>query len=404
MIDTPKSKEKLFAGWTLQGGVNGCIAWLFGVTGPLLIVLKSAEVGGLSEDITISWIFSIYVIGGLSTIGLSLYYKQPIAVAFSIPGAVLVGTTLMNHTFTDVLGAYLVTGLLLLLISITKTTNLFMNAIPLPIMMGMVSGVLLPFGLNIFKSVLDLPMINGAALIVFLLLTVATRVGKYVPPLLGAILIAFIFLFFDRSIAIHSFSMELSKPLLLIPTFNLSTMGELVIPLLVTVIAIQNAQGITILNSLGYKAPVEALTRWSGIGSVVNSFLGAHSACIAGPMTGIIADKSSGKQLHRYKSALVMGILWVFFGLFAGLVIEIVQEIPISLIELLAGLALLFVLKNCLVMSFSANFQMGTLFSFMITLSGFSLLNIGSPFWGLVFGTILSFIFEKDDFKKTKEG
>ncbi|WP_066158021.1 benzoate/H(+) symporter BenE family transporter [Halalkalibacter krulwichiae] len=394
--------ESFFSNWTIQGLVNGFIAWLFGVTGPLLIVLNSAEIGGLSDSITTSWIFAIYVVGGLSTIGLSVYYKQPIAVAFSIPGAVLVGTTLLNHSFTDVLGAYVITSILLLLIAVTKSTSLFMNAIPLPIMMAMVSGVLLPFGLNIFMSVLEVPLINGATLIVFLLLTFYKALGRFIPPILGAIVVAFILLSIERPIKVESNSFALSTPEWFLPTFNISTISELTIPLLVTVIAIQNAQGITILNSIGYKSPVNALTTWSGLGSLVNSFFGGHSACIAGPMTGIIADKTSGPLHHRYKSAIVMGLLWVLFGLFAGFVMGIVREIPISLIQLLAGLALLMVLKNCIAASFSSKFQIGALFSFMITLSDFTLFNIGSPFWGLVFGTCLSFVFEKEDFKKEK--
>ncbi|WP_227935149.1 benzoate/H(+) symporter BenE family transporter [Alkalihalobacillus deserti] len=394
--------DSFFSNWKAQGIVNGFIAWLFGVTGPLLIVLNSAEVGGLSDSITTSWIFAIYVIGGLSTIGLSVYYKQPIAVAFTIPGAVLVGTTLMSHSFTDVLGAYVVTSVLLLIIAITKSTSLFMNAIPLPIMMAMVSGVLLPFGINIFMSVLELPLVNGATLIVFLVLTFFKRIGAFIPPILGAIVIGFILLSLQQPVSLKANSFEMSTPELFLPTFNLSTISELTIPLLVTVIAIQNAQGITILNSIGYKAPVNALTTWSGLGSLINSFFGAHSACIAGPMTGIIADKTSGKLNHRYKSAVIMGLLWILFGLFAGFVMGVVREIPISLIQLLAGLALLMVLKNCLAASFSTKFQIGALFSFMITLSDFTLFNIGSPFWGLVFGTCLSFVFEKDDFQKSK--
>lgn len=399
---TPNTGD-FFSNWTIQGVVNGFIAWLFGVTGPLLIVLNSAELGGLNDSITTSWIFAIYIVGGLSTIGLSVYYKQPIAVAFTIPGAVLVGTALINHSFTDVLGAYVITSLLLLVIAITKSTSLFMNAIPLPIMMGMVSGVLLPFGLNIFMSVLELPLVNGATLLVFLLLTFFKRIGTFIPPILGAIVIGFILLYLENPISVYSDSFDMTVPEMFLPTFNLNTISELTIPLLVTVIAIQNAQGIAILDSLGYKAPINALTTWSGLGSLVNSFFGAHSACIAGPMTGIIADKTTGKKQHRYKSAVFMGLLWVLFGLFAGFVIEVVREIPISLIQLLAGLALLMVLKNCLVASFSSKFQIGALFTFMITLSDFTLLNIGSPFWGMVFGTCLSFVFEKEDFRKQTE-
>jgi benzoate membrane transport protein len=198
MKNVTSHQENVFSNWTIQGMVNGFIAWLFGVTGPLLIVLNSAEFGGLNDTITTSWIFAIYVVGGLSTIGLSIYYKQPIAVAFSIPGAVLVGTTLLSHSFTAVLGAYVITSVLLLVIAVTKSTSLFMNAIPLPIMMGMVSGVLLPFGLNIFMSVLEVPLINGAALVVFIILTFYKRLGKIIPPILGAIVIAFTLLSLER--------------------------------------------------------------------------------------------------------------------------------------------------------------------------------------------------------------
>lgn len=39
---------------------NGIMAWLFGVTGPLLIVFQAAEKGGLDLAAISSWIFSIY--------------------------------------------------------------------------------------------------------------------------------------------------------------------------------------------------------------------------------------------------------------------------------------------------------------------------------------------------------
>lgn len=388
--------------WTPHTFINGFIAWLFGVTGPLLIVLNAAKIGDLSENMIISWVFSIYVVGGLITVILSVHYKQPIAFAFTIPGAVLVGTSLMHHSFNDVLGAYIVTGILLIIISLTKTTTLFMKAIPLPIMLGMVSGVLLPFGINIFMSVTESPLINGLALATFILLSFNKAIGRFVPPILGAIIVAFIILISKNTIQIQDLTFSLTMPDFYLPTFNIRTISELVIPLIITVIAIQNAQGIAILDIAGYKSPIEPLTIFSGIGSIINSFFGAHSACVAGPMTGILADESSGKLEHRYKSAIVMGILWIAFGLSATSVIHIIYKIPVSLIQLLAGLALINVLKDALVSTFSSNFKMGALFSFMITLSDFALLHIGSPFWGLVFGLLFSYVFEKNDFKENR--
>lgn len=46
---------------------------------------------------------------------------------------------------------------------------------------------------------------------------------------------------------------------------------------------------------------------------------------------------------------------------------------------------------------------MGALFSFLITVSGFSLFNVGAPFWGLVGGTLISLLLERSDFKKVAE-
>lgn len=382
-----------------QNSVNGFIAWLFGVTGPLLIVLQASEMGNLANDIVASWIFAIYVVGGITTIVLSLYFKQPIAFAFTIPGAVLVGSTLLNHSFTDVLGAYIVTSVLILLISITKSTSKLMELVPLPIMLGMVAGVLLPFGINIFTSLLDEPFINGLGLFAFIGLTFYKRIGSIIPPMLGAICLSFIALFLTKPIPTTDLHFSITLPSIFIPTFNISTMSELVIPLAVTVIAIQNAQGIAILQTSGYKPPIEALTAWSGIASFINSLFGAHSACVAGPMTGIVADATSGSLNNRYKAALVMGALWVCFGLFADLVITLIYNIPFSLVQLLAGLALLNVLRSSVVEAFSSSFKMGALFSFMITLSDFTLLQIGSPFWGLVFGVLFSYVFEREDFQ-----
>lgn len=377
---------------------NGVIAWLFGVTGPLLIVLQSASKGQLGTDVVSSWIFSIYFVGGLLSILLSSYYRQPIAAAFSIPGAVLVGTTLAQHSFAEVIGAYIATGLLILILGISGVMNRIMNVLPMPIMMGMVSGVLLPFGTDIFTSVLENPVLNGGTLAVFLVISFFQNIAKRFPPVLGAIAAAVILLVIMDLADFTGIPFLVASPQWFTPEYSAAAIGELVIPLALTVIAIQNAQGIGVLRSMGYQPPVNAMTNWSGIGSIVNGFMGAHSACIAGPMTAIVAGKDTGPKEERYASAMVLGFLSILFGIFAPIAALIMQIIPASLIKLLGGLAMIGVLMNCLQMSFSVRFKIGALFSFLITISGFSLFHIGAPFWGLVGGLIVSLLLEKKDF------
>lgn len=73
MSQITQSKQNL-SNWTPNIFINGFIAWLFGATGPLLIVLNSAKMGDLENKAVISWIFAIYAVGGLTSIFLSQMY------------------------------------------------------------------------------------------------------------------------------------------------------------------------------------------------------------------------------------------------------------------------------------------------------------------------------------------
>lgn len=379
---------------------NGFVAWLFGATGPLLIVLQAAEKGGLGSEQVSSWIFSIYGIAGMLSVILSIYYRQPIAMAFSIPGAVLVGTALTHHAFEEVIGAYIVTGVLVLVLGMSGIIHRMMMFLPVPIMMGMVSGVLLPFGMDIFRSVSENVMLNGVILTVFLLILSRKRLSAKFPPILGAIVAAAVLLPLLDRVDVQELSVSMVKPLWFTPAFSLAAIGELVVPLALTVIAIQNAQGFGLMKELGYQAPVNALTNWTGLASIFNGFFGGHSACIAGPMTAIIAAKEGGPKEGRFAAGVMLGLFMIIFGLFAPVAATLTQWIPSSLIKLLGGLAMLAVLMNCLQVTFSGRFRLGAMMSFLITVSGFQLLHIGAPFWGLVGGLLISWMVEREELQR----
>ncbi|WP_134704386.1 benzoate/H(+) symporter BenE family transporter [Ammoniphilus sp. YIM 78166] len=399
-LDQGNIKLDLRQYFTIPNVSNGFVAWLFGATGPLLIVLQAAEKGGLSADQISSWIFSIYGMAGILSVILSIYYRQPIAMAFSIPGAVLVGTALAQHSFEEVIGAYMVTGMLILVLGMSGIIHRMMMFLPVPIMMGMVSGVLLPFGIDIFRSVSENVWLNGIVLAVFLLILSMKSLATKFPPILGAIVAAVILLPMQGSVDRQELSVSLVKPLWFTPEFSLAAIGELVIPLALTVIAIQNAQGFGLMKELGYQPPVNALTNWTGITSIINGFFGGHSACIAGPMTAIIASEEGGPKEGRFAAGVMLGFFMILFGLFAPMAAVITQWIPSSLIKLLGGLAMLAVLMNSLQVSFSGRFKLGAITSFLITISGFQLLHIGAPFWGLVGGLLASWMVEREEFRK----
>lgn len=384
---------------TMGSFSNGLVAAMFGAAGPLLIVLQAAAKGHLSDAATSSWILGIYGTGGILTLIMSFYYRLPIGYAFSIPGVILVGDSLAHHSLSQVTGAYLATGLLILLLSLTGFIRTLMRSLPLPVMMGMVAGVLLPFGTDLFRSVLENPLLNGIPLLVFLILSLFAKLSKKFPPILGAMLSAAVLLkVLPGSGSEGGLTFSVAIPQLVLPSFDLSTMGELVVPLVLTVVAIQNAQGIAVLRSSGYEPPVNSMSSWSGIGCIVNSMIGAHSACVAGPMTAILADKESGSRENRYAAAIVLGVLACLVGLFAPMAAAIPHLIPASLIKMLGGMAMIGVLIDSFKMSFSGRFKSGALFSFLITVSGISILHIGAPFWGLIGGMAASLFLDRKDY------
>lgn len=380
----------------------GFTAWLFAVTGPFLIYVNAAKLGNLSIVELNSWIFGGYFFCGLLTVVLSLYYRQPLLAAITIPGGVLIGTALTHMSFQEIIGAYLLTGALITALGVTGAVKRGMEWLPMPITMAMVAGVLLPFGLGIVTSLQQTPVLSTATFIAFVAVSLVAPLAKRFPPVLGAIAAGLLATAVLGEANWQLLSFQIAEPRFFAPTFTWPATVELVIPLALTVVAVQNAQGMAILQNMGYQPPFNAVTVMSGIGSIIVAPFGSQSACLAGPMTGIVTNPGVGPREARYAAGIVTGLLWMVFGLFSPMATAISQILPSSLVSLLAGLALLEVLGRCFVSAFGESCRLGALFTFLITISGVRLLNIGAPFWGLVGGTVVSLLLERQDFRNRK--
>jgi benzoate membrane transport protein len=374
-------------------------AWLFAVTGPFLIYVNAARQGNLSTLELNSWIFGGYFFCGLLSVALSLYYRLPLLAAITIPGGVLVAAALTHLSFEEIIGAYLVTGALITAVGATGAVKRGMEWLPMPIAMAMVAGILLPFGMGIITSLQQTPLVSGATLIAYLSVSLVKPLARRFPPVLGAIIVGLIAVAAVGQANWRLLTFGFAEFKFFTPQFTWPAAVELVIPLALTVIAVQNAQGIAILQNMGYRPPLDVVTITSGVGSILVAPFGSQSVCLAGPMTGIVTNPSVGPKECRYAAALVTGILWMVFGLFSPMATALSQILPASLVNLLAGLALLEVLGSCFAAAFGEKFRLGALFTFLITISGIRVLNIGAPFWGLVGGTFVSALLERQDFK-----
>jgi benzoate membrane transport protein len=376
---------------------NGFIGWLFAVTAPVAIILTVGSNGGLSEAEISSWIFGVFFINGLITILFCRLYRQPLAFFWTIPGTVLVGQSLTHLGFAEVVGAYYATGVLMLVLGLTGWVKRAMAVVPLPIVMGMVAGVFLRFGLDLVHAVFKDTAIAAPMVVVWLGLGAVPQLGRRCPPIIGALVAgAVAVIVFGRFDASAPMQLELIRPVVQAPAWSAAAMVELVVPLAITVLVVQNGQGFAVLRAAGHTPPVNAVTIACGIGSVLAALVGAVSTCLTGPTNAIITG--GGERERQYTAGIVVAVLAILFGLFAPTFTHLLLNAPKSFVAALAGLAMLRVLQSAFVTAFANNFSLGALVAFLVTVADMALLNVGAAFWGLIAGLVVSALLERTDF------
>ncbi|MDJ0893681.1 MAG: benzoate/H(+) symporter BenE family transporter [Alphaproteobacteria bacterium] len=378
--------------------VNAVVAFIFAASGPVAIILSVGARGGLSEADLASWIFGAFFANGLISIAFCLFYRTPLVFFWTIPGTVLVGPALGHLSFAEVIGAFYATGLLMLVLGLSGWVRRAMEAAPMPIVMGMVAGVFLQFGLDLVLAFRDGFWIAAPMTVVFLALTAIPRLGRILPPLIGALIVGALAVALLGEFALAGEApFTPSLPNVYVPAFSLQAMIELVVPLAITVLVVQNGQGLGVLTAAGHKPPMNAITVACGAGSMVAAVFGAVSTCLTGPVNAIIS--SSGEKSRHYTAGVFVGLLALAFGAFAPLFTRLMLATPPAFIAALAGLAMLRVLQRAFVVSFQGRFTLGALVTFLITVADISIFNIGAPFWGLVFGFLVSWLLEREDFR-----
>ncbi len=83
----------------------------------------------------------------------------------------------------------------------------------------------------------------------------------------------------------------------------------------------------------------------------------------------------------------------------AKVVVDSVNMVPKEFTAVLAGLAMFDVFSSAFRGAFAAKFRYGALVAFFVAVTNLSILNIGAPFWAIVFGVLISLVLEFPDFK-----
>lgn len=384
--------------------VNAIVGFVFAASAPVAIILTASARGGLAQADVESWLFGCFFINGLISLAFCLVYRQPLVFFWTIPGTILVGHALDHLGFAEIIGAYYATGALMFVLGLSGWVRKCMSRLPMPIVMAMVAGVFLQFGLNLVFAVRDGVVIAGPMIAAFLLLSASARFARLLPPMIGALIAGVVAVALSGEFDLHgsmvlSEALTVARPVFHVPAFSWPALVELVLPLAITVLAAQNAQGFAVLETAGHTPPVNAVTAACGLGSLIAASVGTVSTCLTGPVNAIIS--SAGDRDRHYAAGVVVSLLALLFGIFSPVFTRFMLATPRVFIAALAGLALLKVLERAFVVSFNGSFTLGATVTFLVTVANVPIFSIGAPFWAVVIGLAVSWMLERNDFRKS---
>ncbi|MED4532044.1 benzoate/H(+) symporter BenE family transporter [Metabacillus fastidiosus] len=375
----------------------GIVAGIFIITGPTALILEASVNGNFSIAQTVLWIFAVYVFGGLFGIILPMYSRIPIVGGHTLTGVAFLATVTSQFTFHELIGAYIISGLLMLFIGSLGLFSKLIKLVPKEIISAMLAGMITKYMVNFIVSISHMLIVGLVSLITFFIFS---RWKVKIPPVIAAIIIGFIVLILFYPLNSSEWTSEMMMPKIQLPDFNLVSFLSVSIPLTLLILSNDAAVGVGALEQNNYRTPIKKIITLSGFFSIITSFFGGQSANIAGMATVICSDEEAGPKEKRYMGAVVTGFLLLAFGLFSWKLVPLIQALPKEFISIIVGFSLLTVFGNSVQQAFSNHsMKISTVFAFIIALSNITILSISAPVWSLLAGSLIARYIENDSIK-----
>ncbi len=364
----------------------GFVAVLVGYTSSAVIIFQAAEAAGASAAEINSWLWALGIGMGLTSMGLSLYYRAPVLTAWSTPGAALLVTGLAGYSLAEAIGIFIFCSALLLVCGITGWFDKLMRLVPQSLASAMLAGVLLQFGLKLFDSLESHVLLVGMMLVIYLL--ARHLLPRYVIPVVLAA--GCVLAYAQGDMQLSSLGWHFSSPVWVSPELSLPALIGVGIPLFIVTMASQNVPGMAVMRANGYQLPASPLIAWTGLTGVVLAPFGGFSFNLAAITAAICMGKEAGLDPEkRYWASVWAGFFYLLTGVFGATVAALFAAFPAPLIMAVAGLALFGTIGNSLAASLAEEKgREAVLMTFLLTASGISLMGIGSAFWGLLIGLL----------------
>lgn len=380
----------------ISSGITGMV---FSISGIVVIFSNIATQAGLTQTQIISWMFTAFLLGGLLSIGFSLYYKMPLVFTNSLPGMMLTGALYSMFGMNEMVGGLIMAGALVFLVGISGLMDVIKRILPIPIVMGMVAGVFLSYGVKMVGAIQADPLVCG---VVFLAYLLTLRLFPKAPAQLIALIAAAVMVIFFSPISIPVEEMEfgISHPIFVRPVFSWNAFVSVSIPIALLALA-DSIKGYGVLRTNGYNPPMNSVTAVGGLVSMFAGFSLSNVIGFAGVGTAIVATDAAGPKERRYVASVIKNVFSVALALLVGFVYPLLHGLPVNVSNMLAGLAMLSLFTGSLSTAFgSGKFKLGAFAAMVIGVADISIASIGAPIIALAAGALVSLLAESKDFKE----
>ncbi len=372
--------------------VAGFVTVLVGLTSSIAIVFQAAQSFGATPAQLSSWVWAIGIGVGLSCWLPSLWWRKPVVMAWSTPGAAVLATAGATGAFTmnEAIGAFVLCAALILLVGVTGWFERLMNRIPVAIASALLAGVLVRFGLDAFAAAQ-----TNTWLVVLMLMTYL--LGRRFAPryaVMATLAVGIAIALAQGKIQWSAVQPGLTFPVFTMPAFSLQAAISLALPLFVVTMASQNLPGVAVIRGTGYDLPVSKLITITGFASLVLAPFGGYALNLAAISAAIcMGPEAHPDKARRYTAAVAAGVLYTLVGCFGVVIAGLLTAFPHELVVAIAGIALLGTIGSGLFTALQAEqYREAALITFLVTVSGVTIAGVGSAFWGVVAGSLALFV------------
>lgn len=375
---------------TLRPVSAGVVTALVGFTSAFVIVLAGLRAVGADQDQAASGLLAVTVTMGLGSILLATWSRLPVTVAWSTPGAaLLVSTGAVDGGWPAAVGAFAVTGGLILLTGLVPALGALITRIPASVAQAMLAGIVLQLCLGPVTGMAANPLAVGPVVIVWLL---ALRfLPRWASPLAFAAAAVVITVHLVRSGTGVDAASLAPRLELTAPAFTVGGLIGIAVPLYLVTMASQNVPGMAVMKGFGYEVPWQRSMLVTGVGTLVGAPAGGHAINLAAISAALAAGPEAGEDTsRRWIASVTSGLLLIPIGIASAALATLVSLAPEGVIAAVAGLALMGTLAVALKAALADPADhIPAVITFVIAASGIAVAGVSAAFWALVAGLVV---------------